>query len=454
VWLLAGIGSFVLAFLAALVLRRSNVPDRPPQPQCPESCDRALGQLRLDAELLAAPSGLLRAIESLQSAQANIEDFREYEVRLEALTAEAERRAQQLRALCERLELDPQGEPALLTARLRDALEKARSAEALATRDRDERESARQTLSDLEPSANTARDRLARVEQVLASNEPDCTDPVDAFTRVQARISERRYLQTREEELRRDPRWQTLSHHPSLESSATVRPTADANSDPDDAAVLATLDERIEAASNESGALAEALGADPGGILAGAEESVVDLEEQLAAAQRDRDRLALLERVLVAAEREMRDQHQPDVLRRAGDYLARITAGRYTRLDDTGDGDGKLLVVDATSNEALTAGPPLSSGTLDQIQLCLRLGLLDHLDADSEHLPLVLDDALLRMDDARRAEAVSLVSELSQQRQVFVLTCHDQIAREIEQALGIQRVSLGPTRRSVSSDRR
>ena len=72
--------------------------------------------------------------------------------------------------------------------------------------------------------------------------------------------------------------------------------------------------------------------------------------------------------------------------------------------------------------------PPLSRGTLDQIFLCLRLGLLDHLDQGRERLPLILDDALLRTDDARRREIYPLLAEVSRQRQVFLLTCQDWIA--------------------------
>jgi uncharacterized protein YhaN len=86
--------------------------------------------------------------------------------------------------------------------------------------------------------------------------------------------------------------------------------------------------------------------------------------------------------------------------------------------------------------------PPLSRGTLDQIHLCLRLGLLDHLDDGRERLPLVLDDALLRMDDQRRPEVYSLLGEISRRRQVFLLTCQEWIAAEAERALALRRITL------------
>ena len=88
--------------------------------------------------------------------------------------------------------------------------------------------------------------------------------------------------------------------------------------------------------------------------------------------------------------------------------------------------------------------PPISRGTLDQIFLCLRLGLLDHLDRDREKLPLVLDDALLRIDDARRLQVYALLADIAPARQIFLLTCHATIADEAEEALKASRIDLSP----------
>jgi uncharacterized protein YhaN len=92
--------------------------------------------------------------------------------------------------------------------------------------------------------------------------------------------------------------------------------------------------------------------------------------------------------------------------------------------------------------EPLAVRYPISRGTRDQIFLCLRLGLLDHLDEDRERLPLVLDDALLRMDDVRRPEVYRLLADAARRRQVFLLTCHASIAREAEVALKVRRIDL------------
>ena len=47
--------------------------------------------------------------------------------------------------------------------------------------------------------------------------------------------------------------------------------------------------------------------------------------------------------LLRAADRRFRDEHQPDILRRAGHHLSALTAGRYHRLMvDESSGDGRF----------------------------------------------------------------------------------------------------------------
>jgi len=156
------------------------------------------------------------------------------------------------------------------------------------------------------------------------------------------------------------------------------------------------------------------------------------------------DKNALLDSILERAEREFREEHQPDVLRRASTHLARVTNGRYHRLYYLEGENGGLHVACVDRSEPVRVEPPISRGTLDQIFLCLRLGLLDHLDRDREKLPLILDDALLRMDDARRPQVYALLADIAPARQVFLLTCHAAIADEAEEALEASRIDLSP----------
>jgi uncharacterized protein YhaN len=210
------------------------------------------------------------------------------------------------------------------------------------------------------------------------------------------------------------------------------------------------------------------------------------LKEQQSEVARQRDRLILMRAVLQRADRDFRERHQPDVLRRAGVYLERITGGRYTQLllTDAEDGGEELVVqpgpekgtgyffgVDEKKHPALLTndspvnsakdrgqekvsgllfrpepvpvGAPLSRGTLDQIFLAFRLAVIDHLDRDHERLPLFLDEVLVNWDDFRLPHGIALLGEIAARRQVFLFTCRRALAELIGEQLGVPVLSTG-----------
>ncbi len=63
----------------------------------------------------------------------------------------------------------------------------------------------------------------------------------------------------------------------------------------------------------------------------------------------------------------------------------------------------------------------LSRGTLDQLALCYKIALFRTLNP-KDPLPLILDNFLIRFDENRLAKAVELLTEVSKERQVIVLT--------------------------------
>jgi uncharacterized protein YhaN len=293
-----------------------------------------------------------------------------------------------------------------------------------------------------EPSLERKRDHLHRLEQVLRDAAPGANDPAEAFIQAERRRREHEFLSQRETELRVDPRFERLADDARLQApdDALWLPQACARREE----ALEECSAEIERMRERQGTLQTLLDRDAGSGQARAEDAVHTLEVRLRSVERERDRLALLEAILARAEQIFRDERQPDVLRRASAHLRRVTDGRYTRLDYQASPTGGLLVSLAGRAEPVPVGHPISRGTLDQIHLCLRLGLLDHLDEERETLPLVLDDALLRMDDVRRPEVYGLLTHIAQRRQIFFLTCHRNIAGEAERALKARRIDLTP----------
>ena len=189
-------------------------------------------------------------------------------------------------------------------------------------------------------------------------------------------------------------------------------------------AELAALDRRGAAAESEQAAQ---------GLLAEIDEAA------------DRyARLALADALLAAAAERHRRRHEGPVLGRAGRLFARLTNGRFAGLEVSfGAGDEPVLVGvrpappgstdgDGTKPAELTTDK-MSDGTRDALYLSLRLAGLAETAAGRPVPPLVVDDVLERLDDARTAAALASLAELSDGStgggvQVILFTHHGRVA--------------------------
>ena len=145
--------------------------------------------------------------------------------------------------------------------------------------------------------------------------------------------------------------------------------------------------------------------------------------------QREREQLRLreleryekaLEQGLSALEEaslELQRRFAPRITALAQEYLERLTGGRYNRLSV-----GQDLTARAASREEITLreGKWRSDGTADQMALALRLAMWMTLNPNG---PLVLDDALIRLDDTRLGYAMELLKELGRTRQILLFSC-------------------------------
>lgn len=166
------------------------------------------------------------------------------------------------------------------------------------------------------------------------------------------------------------------------------------------------------------------------------------VKEQIREAKEARDRSFVLARIVREADRRFRDEHQPDLLRRAADHLRHITAGRYEHIEMGETGDDSFQLSGPAASTPRKVGQALSQGTREQVYLALRLAIIDHLDAGEERLPLFMDETLVNWDAWRRDRAFGLLERMAERRQVFVFTCHPAMAAELEDRGG-RIVALG-----------
>lgn len=129
--------------------------------------------------------------------------------------------------------------------------------------------------------------------------------------------------------------------------------------------------------------------------------------------------LDLGQKALESAMQELQRRFAPRITRRAGQFLNRLTQGRYDRISIDDD-----LTVQAAQGAEVTLRTAQwrSDGTADQMYLALRLAVWETLAPEA---PLILDDALIRFDGTRLGAALELLSELSGQRQILLFSCQD-----------------------------
>ena len=165
------------------------------------------------------------------------------------------------------------------------------------------------------------------------------------------------------------------------------------------------------------------------------------LENEVRRAEREHDSKIVLAHAIREADRRFREDHQPDVVRRASSYFATITDDRYDRIMVGDSGEFYVRGSCDGGNVAMVAAESLSTGAIQQLYLAMRLAIMSHLDHDRERLPVFIDEVLVNWDAARRRRGFQLLRELSQTRQVFVMTCHERWAEELIDA-GANRVDL------------
>ena len=65
----------------------------------------------------------------------------------------------------------------------------------------------------------------------------------------------------------------------------------------------------------------------------------------------------------------------------------------------------------------------LSAGTLDLMYLAVRLAVCELALPEGEPCPLIIDDALVNLDETRQAQAMELLTQIAKDRQVILFTC-------------------------------
>jgi len=131
--------------------------------------------------------------------------------------------------------------------------------------------------------------------------------------------------------------------------------------------------------------------------------------------------LALQESMINVACTELYSKMQPSVIKTANRYLGMMTDERYSI-----DPDPRLNEVVIRDRLEHKTSRQWSSGLGDQVYLSLKMAVAKEMG--SEHLPMILDDVLVRFDIGRRLGACAAILDFAKDQQVFLFSCDTSVA--------------------------
>lgn len=140
------------------------------------------------------------------------------------------------------------------------------------------------------------------------------------------------------------------------------------------------------------------------------------------------DDLERAEKYLEEAFEEMQSDFSPIVNEKTSKNFSQLTGGKYSEVKVTKD---FAVSIEDHETQDLQLWEYMSTGTIDQIYLSLRLAISEIIAEEEGQLPLFLDDVFAQYDDERAKNGLTMLAALSKQagdHQILLFTCHRRIA--------------------------
>ena len=150
------------------------------------------------------------------------------------------------------------------------------------------------------------------------------------------------------------------------------------------------------------------------------EKAIKDQEDLVKKLEKEKNLLILTKNMIVKSFKEIENDFSKDLNQLASKIIEEITGGKYEKL--LVDENYNIRLLDKKTNE-LKSWKYLSSGTIDQFYLGLRLALVNLILENKENKILLLDDIFMRFDKNRRNHTKNiLIKSMDELDQVLIFT--------------------------------
>jgi len=131
--------------------------------------------------------------------------------------------------------------------------------------------------------------------------------------------------------------------------------------------------------------------------------------------------------ILNNVQKRFMNKMKDTVLAGAQEVFASITGGEYEGLNlpELSEPEFNAVLMDGKRQQVVDI---LSRGTCEQLYMAVRISRIMDI---KPCLPVVIDDSFVNFDARHIRHSLQIICELSKNRQIFILTCHPELIREI-----------------------
>ena len=160
---------------------------------------------------------------------------------------------------------------------------------------------------------------------------------------------------------------------------------------------------------------------------------LINIEENLNIASEQYDELQnlnksinLVKEILSNSYEKMQNSVSPILTEQLSKNISEITNGKYNKVKFS---DEQGMTVETETGDYVPA-ERLSTGTIDELYMSLRLAILDSIS--EEKIPIILDEAFSHFDDTRLNNILKYINEKYSDRQLIIFTCNNREIKALE----------------------
>lgn len=371
------------------------------------------------------PDDVLDFIDDLEKLFRKLDEATSYTGRIEGIQTDEKRFSNDVNELSKRIAPGLKGKPAVqIAAELHALLETANKKSAKREQMEAEIEIHKSAVEDAEITIKSAKGILDSLCKKASCKEPDELEEAERRSDTFKRLSEG--IETLESQLLE------LRKGGTLEDLLSEAESVDADELP---AHIKELESQLSILEGARSDIDQIIGAERSelGRMDGSDtaaEKREEAEDKLASIRPDAERyiqLSIARRIITEEIERYRQENQGPLLGRAGEIFSKLTGGSFSGLEigyDEGDNPVILGIRDTGNTIGVEA---MSDGTCDQLYLALRLAYIERYREDSEPMPLIVDDILIRFDDDRARAALEVLLDISEETQVIFFTHHSRL---------------------------